>query len=166
MTAMNAQADDAKPAGLDEALIAIVRRFRADSGTIHFLQQDGLLHLAAATAGLPAAVLATIATIPVGKGMAGLAGERGRPVDACKIQNHASGDRRPGARAPRPGRARGGAGFPGRGGLRATGLGGAVVVPIFGGEAIVGALGIGTRSERAFTDAEMQELIAAGRQLP
>jgi hypothetical protein len=25
-----------------------VRRFRADSGTIHFLQQDGLLHLAAA----------------------------------------------------------------------------------------------------------------------
>ena len=34
------------------------------------------------------------------------------------------------------------------------------------GEAIVGALGIGTRSERAFTDAEMQDLIAEGRQLP
>jgi hypothetical protein len=31
MTAMNARADDAKPAGLDEALTAIVRRFRADS---------------------------------------------------------------------------------------------------------------------------------------
>ena len=53
-----------------------------------------------------------------------------------------------------------------RPGARATGLGGAVVVPIFRGEAIVGALGIGTRSERAFTDAEMQDLIAAGRQLP
>src|SRR5215218_4715882 len=124
MTAMNVRADEPKPAGLDEALTAIVRRFRADSGTVHFLQPDGLLHLAAATAGLPAAVLATIATIPVGKGMAGLAG------------------------------------------ARATGLGGAVVVPIFRDEAIVGALGIGTRSERAFTDAEMQDLIAAGRQLP
>ncbi|MFL4988826.1 MAG: GAF domain-containing protein [Microvirga sp.] len=143
---MNVLADEPKPAGLDEALSAIVRRFRADSGTVHFLQQDGLLHLAAATAGLPAGVLATIATIPVGKGMAGLAVERGRPVDACNIQTDASGDVRPGARA--------------------TGLGGAVVVPIFRGEAIVGALGIGTRSERAFTDAEMQELIAAGRQLP
>jgi hypothetical protein len=36
----------------------------------------------------------------------------------------------------------------------------------FRGEAIVGALGVGTRSERAFTDAEMQELIAEGRRLP
>ena len=37
-------------------------------------------------------VLATIATIPVGKGMAGLAVERGRPVDACNLQTDASGD--------------------------------------------------------------------------
>src|SRR4051812_13166746 len=84
MTAMKVRADE-----LDKALIAIVRRFRADSGTVHFLQEDGLLHLAAATAGLPAGVLATIAMIPVGKGMAGLAVERGRPVDACNIQTDA-----------------------------------------------------------------------------
>src|SRR3954465_15634639 len=140
---MNVLADEPKPAGLDEALSAIVRRFRADSGTIHFLQQDGLLHLAAATAGLPAGVLATIATIPVGKGMAGLAVERGRPVDPCNIQTDASGDVRPGARA--------------------TGLGGAVVVPIFRGEAIVGALASTRRSERAFTDRAIQELTAARR---
>ena len=57
---MNVLADEPTPAGLDEALTAIVRRFRADSGTVHFLQQDGLLHLAAATAGLPPAVLATM----------------------------------------------------------------------------------------------------------
>src|SRR5215218_7602517 len=142
---MNDRADEPKPAGLDEALTAIVRRFRADSGTVHFLQQDGLLHLAAATAGLPAAVLATIATIPVGKGMAGLAVERGRPVDACNIQTDASGDVRPGARS--------------------TGLSGAVVVPIFRGHEIIGALGIGTRSERAFTESEMELLIKEGRRL-
>src|SRR4051812_602368 len=102
MTAMNVLAGEPKPAGLDEALAAIVRRFRADSGTIHFLQQDGLLHLAAATAGLPAGVLATIVMIPVGKGMAGLAVERGRPVDACNIQTDArsrAGQFGPAARA-------------------------------------------------------------------
>src|SRR4051812_35025656 len=94
MTPMSVRADEAKPPGVDEALTAIVRRFGADSGTVHFLDEDGLLHLAAATAGLPAAVLATIATIPVGKGMAGLAVERG-----WNIQTDTSGDVRPGARA-------------------------------------------------------------------
>jgi putative methionine-R-sulfoxide reductase with GAF domain len=90
-------------------------------------------------------VLATIARIPVGKGMAGLAVERGCPVDACNIQTDTSGDVRPGAKA--------------------TGLAGAIVVPIFRGDATIGALGIGNRGERTFTAAEAQELIAAGRRL-
>jgi hypothetical protein len=69
---MNVRADDAKPAGLNEALSAIVRRFRADSGTIHFLQQDGLRHLAAATAGLcERAPAPTIVTRNRGTGQAG-----------------------------------------------------------------------------------------------
>jgi signal transduction protein with GAF and PtsI domain len=143
---MGVGADEAKAANLNGVLASVVESVQADSGTVHFLGEDGLLHLTAATPGMPDGVLATIAVIPVGKGMAGLAVQRGRPVDACNIQTDASGDVRPGARA--------------------TGLGGAVVVPIFRGEAIVGALGIGTRSERAFTDAEMQDLIAEGRQLP
>lgn len=131
--------------GYGRALGEIVSRFGADSGTIHLLRDDGLLHLAAATEGLPAQVLATIAAIPVGKGMAGLAVERRRPVDACNLQTDSSGDVRPGARA--------------------TGLAGAIVVPIFRGEAVVGALGIANRSERSFTEAEIEGLLAAGRAL-
>lgn len=136
---------DADRTSLDQALAAVVRRFGADSGTVHFLGADGLLHLAAATPGLPEAVLATIATIPVGKGMAGLAVERRAPVDACNIQTDQSGDVRPGARA--------------------TGLSGALVVPILRDGEAVGALGIGNRAERIFTAEETQALGEAAAEM-
>jgi L-methionine (R)-S-oxide reductase len=130
---------------VQDALASIVRRVDADTGTVHFLGSDGLLHLCAATPDLPATTLAAIRTIPVGKGMAGLAVERRRPVDACNIQTDESGDVRPGARA--------------------TGLSGAVVVPIFRDAEVVGALGVATRSERRFSEAETGTLIEAGRML-
>jgi L-methionine (R)-S-oxide reductase len=129
----------------DEALAHIVDHFAADSGTIHFVEADGLLHLAAVTLGMPDAVLATIQRIPVGKGMAGLAVERRAPVDACNIQTDTSGDVRPGARA--------------------TALSGAIVVPIFRGDDVVGALGVANRSERSFSDKEIADLMRAARVL-
>ncbi len=130
---------------LDRALALLVRHFGADTGTVHLLAADGLLHLAAATPGLPAAVLSTIEVIPVGKGMAGLAVERRRPVDACNIQTDRSGDVRPGARA--------------------TELAGAVVVPMLRDDDVVGALGVANRRERTFTEAETRALTEAGRVL-
>ena len=129
--------------GLDEALAAVVEHFGADSGTLHRLAEDGHLHLAAATPGLPEMVLETIRTIPVGKGMAGLAIERRLPVDACNIQTDSSGSVRPGARA--------------------TGLAGAIVVPMFRRDEAVGTLGIGNREERSFSAAEIDALLEAGR---
>ena len=142
---MTISARIAKAETYEDALASIVSHFGADSGTIHMLAEDGLLHLKAATHGLPEAVLAAIRTIPVGKGMAGLAVERRRPVDACNIQTDASGDVRPGARA--------------------TGLAGAIVVPIFRSDQVVGALGIANRTERTFSAAEIEELMDAGRAL-
>jgi GAF domain-containing protein len=129
----------------DDDLATIVRNLGADSGTIHFLSDDGILHLAAASPGIPATVLDVIKSIPVGKGMAGLAVERREPVSACNIQNDTSGDVRPGARA--------------------TSLAGAIVVPIFCGDNVVGALGVANRSERTFTESEIASLIEAGRSL-
>lgn len=134
-----------RSADAEAALARIIAQMQADSGTIHLLGADGLLHLEAASAGMPEAVLAVIKTIPVGKGMAGLAVERREPVNACNIQTDTSGDVRPGARA--------------------TGLAGAIVVPIFRGEDVVGALGVANRGERTFTEAEIAELIMAGRAL-
>jgi GAF domain-containing protein len=77
--------------------------------------------------------------------MAGLAVERGEPVDACNIQTDTSGDVRPGAKA--------------------TGMEGAIVVPVFDGARVIGALGIANRGERTFSDEEKVTLIAAGRAL-
>jgi len=129
----------------DNDLARIVHDLGADSGTIHFLGDDGLLHLAAASPGIPESVLSVIRTIPVGKGMAGLAVERREPVSACNIQNDTSGDVRPGARA--------------------TSMAGAIVVPIFCDDDVVGALGVANRSERTFTESEITKLLEAGRSL-
>jgi signal transduction protein with GAF and PtsI domain len=129
----------------DEALRLIIAHFKADSGTIHMLGADGVLHLEAASRGIPEVVLNTVRTVPVGKGMAGLAVQRKQPVDACNIQTDTSGDVRPGAKA--------------------TGLQGAIVVPILRGHDAVGALGIANRQERVFTAGEIEELLAAARLL-
>ena len=125
------------------ALQSIISHFRADSGTIHMLESDGVLHLKAASQGLPEAVLAAVRLVPVGKGMAGLAVERGEPVDTCNLQTDATGNVKPGARA--------------------TGMEGAIVVPIFAGDKPVGALGIANRATRTFSPEETALLMEAGR---
>lgn len=132
-------------ASLDEALTQILKYFAADSGTIHRLETDGLLHLKAASAGIPEFVLQTVRTVPVGKGMAGLAVERALPVTACNIQTDTSGDVRPGAKL--------------------TGLEGAIVVPMMREGRPEGALGIANRAERTFSEDEQQLLLAIGEYL-
>ena len=126
----------------DDALGRILVHFAADSGTIHTLGPDGLLHLIAASRGIPEFVLNTIRTVPVGKGMAGLAVERRQPVTACNIQTDTSGDVRPGAKA--------------------TGLQGSIVVPILHNNDVVGALGIANREQRDFSEAETALLLRLG----
>ena len=128
-----------------DVLDQVVARFGADSGTIHLIGADGALHLTAASAGIPPVVLDTVKTVPVGKGMAGLAVERRRPVDACNIQTDASGDVRPGARA--------------------TGLQGSIVVPMLGGDEPLGALGVANQRERTFSPDEQELLLTIGRVL-
>ena len=130
---------------IDAALSLILSEFAADSGTIHMIGDDGALHLKAASRGIPEVVLNIVRLVPIGKGMAGLCAERGEVVTACNIQNDASGDVRPGAKA--------------------TGMEGAIVVPIFVGEKVTGTLGIANRTERTFSPQEQESLIAAGRVL-
>lgn len=132
------------PTGLGEALALVIAHFGADSGTLHFLE-DGQLHLAAHSAGLPPPVLELIRVIPIGKGMAGLAVERRAPVTACNLQTDSTGDVRPGARQ--------------------TGLKGSIVVPVLRGDEVVGALGIANHAERDFSEGEVELLLAAGRAL-
>lgn len=142
---MNEQESDDATHRLEASLNAVIADLGADGGTLHLLGDDGLLHLRAHAPDMPEQVLSIIRTIPVGKGMAGLAVERARPVDVCNIETDDSGDVRPGARL--------------------TGLNSGLAVPLFRGERVIGALGVGNRAERTFTKSEVERLLAAGREM-
>jgi len=129
---------------LEAALDLVARRLGCSVGTLHFLD-GGRLRLAAHVGAIPEPVLAVTREIPVGKGMAGLAVERGAPVSTCDLQSDASGVARPGAKA--------------------TGLRGTVCVPILDGDRPVGALGVGGAAERAFTPEEVEVLLEVGRRM-
>jgi L-methionine (R)-S-oxide reductase len=135
----------ARPDACEQVLGLTIRHFSADSGTLHLLGDDGWLHLKAASQGIPPPVLEIIQRIPVGKGMAGLAVERAEPVTACNLQTDTTGDVRPGAKA--------------------TGMEGAIVVPVLAGGRAVGALGIANRHERTFSAEESALLIEIGRRI-
>jgi GAF domain-containing protein len=135
---------DERVAAIHDTLESAIRQLRADSGSVHLIGSDGLLHLEASV-GIPDAVLAIVRTIPVGKGMAGLAVERRQPVTTCNLQTDATGDVRPGAKT--------------------TGMEGAIVVPVFDGDQVIGALGVANRNEREFTPQETELLIEFGRRI-
>jgi len=128
---------------LQDVLRLTMAHFHADTGTIHLLEADGVLHLKAASAGIPEPVLKAVERVPVGKGIAGLAVERKEPVSVCNLQTDASGNTRPGAKS--------------------TGMEGALVVPILMGDKAVGAFGIANREARTFTVEETAELMDIGR---
>jgi L-methionine (R)-S-oxide reductase len=128
------------------ALAAIIGFMKADSGTIHTMSADGqLLHLRCASAGIPQPVLDIVREVPVGKGMAGLAAERRAPVSICNIQTDNSGDVRSGARA--------------------TGLEGAIALPMLQGDRVAGVLGVANRAARTFSAWETEQLLEIGRTL-
>ena len=123
----------------------LLEHLDADTGTIHELGSDGLLHLKAWAGGIPEPLLDVIRTIPIGKGIAGLAVERRKPINLCNLQSDDSGDVRPRARE--------------------TGVQGSICVPMMSGDKALGALGVATRQERDFTDSEIGLLLQVGRAL-
>jgi hypothetical protein len=78
-------------------LEAFVRAQGGVAGTVHRHQADVLRLVAAYN--IPPEVQRVTAEVPRGKGMAGLALERDKPVTTCNLQTDATGDVRPGARA-------------------------------------------------------------------
>jgi L-methionine (R)-S-oxide reductase len=80
-----------------EWLRDLLARHGAVAGTVHVVRGD---HLEIAGAvNIPPKVQEVTAAIPLGKGMAGLAWQRDRPIQTCNLQDDASGEVRPGAKA-------------------------------------------------------------------
>ena len=130
---------------IEQSLERALERLTADSGTVHVKEPGRAVLVLAAARGVPAPVLDIVRVVPWGKGMAGLAAERAAPVDACNIQTDATGNVRPGARA--------------------TGVQGAIVVPMLREGRVVGTFGVGCRVERAFTPEETAWLQAEANAL-
>ncbi len=129
---------------MQPALEQLVRDFAAETGTIHLLE-DGVLVLKAQV-GLPPPVALLVASVPIGKGMAGLAAQRNAPVSSCNIQTDTTGDVRPGALQ--------------------TGANGAIVVPIRGADGQVrGTLGIAVRRPYEYSPEETDRLLARAQKL-
>ena len=82
---------------LQEWLTGFLSHSGAVAGTVH-LHQDGGLRLAASV-NIPPKVQEVVAWVPAGKGMAGLALERGEPVQTCNLKEDRSGAVKPGAKA-------------------------------------------------------------------
>lgn len=78
-------------------LRGLIGRHGAVAGTVHL--RDGEQLLLRASVNIPPPVVEATRSIPRGKGMAGLAWSRDRPVQTCNLRDDDSGDVRPGAKA-------------------------------------------------------------------
>lgn len=83
--------------GMQSWLDAFLADTGAVAGTVHRREGDGLRLVAAVN--IPDQVQRVVAWVPNGKGMAGLALQRGEPVHTCNLKDDASGQVRPGAKA-------------------------------------------------------------------
>ena len=141
------QAYTAAPMGnkFGETLKAALQHFSAEMGTIHFLNpKDGNLHLIASSAGIPEGMMTAIKKIPPGKGIAGEAAQKKKPVTLCNLQK----DTTLNANQAKP-----------------SGAQAALCVPMLSGEQVLGTFGIGSNKDRVFTDLETAELLEAGKVL-
>lgn len=123
-------------------LEAVIADFDCVTGTLHRLDPaDGLLKLVAQQ-GIPEGPMPIIQTIPVGKGIAGVAAERREPVEMCNLQTDTSGVAKPGAKQ--------------------TQVQGSLAVPVMDGDRLCGTLGVGKMVPYDFTEVEKQRLLSIG----
>jgi len=129
-------------ADMASTLQEVIERFGCTSGTVHRFDGETLTLVTAEN--VPEEVLDRIETIPIGKGMAGLAAERHEPVATCDLQVDEDGVAESGARA--------------------TGLKGTIAVPMWSEDGeLVGVLGVGKPEEYEFSTAEREELLDVAR---
>ncbi|WP_392530880.1 GAF domain-containing protein [Nostoc sp. C117] len=123
-------------------LTEILAAFDCSTGTIHTLDRHSqLLHLKAYQ-GIPEFLLPKMTLIPIGKGMAGVAAERNRPVQICNLQTDESGVARPSAKE--------------------TKVKGSITVPLMLNGLLYGTLGIAKLIPYEFTLQEEETLMEIG----
>jgi putative methionine-R-sulfoxide reductase with GAF domain len=129
---------------LQQVLKATLDHFACQAGTLH-LFQNGVLRLAASV-GIPPHIVQIVETVPIGKGIAGLAAERRMPITICNLQTDTSGQARPAAKT--------------------TGMEGSIAVPMLAeNDELRGVLGIAKATAYDWTEAETTEIMAIARRI-
>jgi signal transduction protein with GAF and PtsI domain len=124
-------------------LAAALAHFGCQAGTVHVLR-DGQLRLSASV-NIPSQLLSVIDTVPIGKGIAGLAAERREPVALCNLQTDTSGQARPDAKQ--------------------TGMEGTIAVPMLVDGDLRGVFGIAKVTAYDWSDAEKAEILKIASEL-
>ncbi|MDO6472424.1 GAF domain-containing protein [Maribacter sp. 1_MG-2023] len=125
-----------------DALLKItLEHFDCSTGTLHFLDKNALLQLQSQV-GIPEFLIPKLSTIPIGKGMAGIAAERRKPVEMCNLQTDDSGVARPSAKD--------------------TKVEGSLAAPLLFNEKLFGTIGIAKPVPYDFKETEMDLLMEIG----
>lgn len=120
-TSLPADLETAAATGRTDAVLeAAIAHFGCQAGTVHVLR-GGVLKIDAHK-NIPPPVVQIVETVPIGKGIAGLAAERREAVSICNLQTDSSGQAKPGAKA--------------------TGMEGSIAVPMLAHGELRGVIGI------------------------
>ena len=126
-------------------LSEIISFYDCSTGTIHLLEKDTSLLKIKAYQGIPEFLLPKLSTIPIGKGMAGIAAERREAVEMCNLQTDTSGVARPAAKE--------------------TKVEGSVAIPMLIKSKLYGVFGIAKPVSYDFTKEEIDSLLKLGEEI-
>lgn len=125
-----------------EVLDRVVEAFDCTTGTLHFWDAGAQALKIEAHRGIPELLLPKMSTIPIGKGMAGIAAERRAPVQVCNLQTDESGVARPSARDTR--------------------MEGSLAAPLLHEGLLYGVIGVAKPVSYEFADDETDALMRVG----
>lgn len=128
----------------ESVLKSVLEHFDCSTGTLHFLDSESLLQLQSQI-GIPEFLIPKLSTIPIGKGMAGIAAERRKPVEMCNLQTDDSGIARPSAKD--------------------TKVEGSLAAPLLYEDKLYGTIGIAKPIPYDFTETETNLLMKIGESI-
>lgn len=119
-----------------------IEHFNCSTGTLHFLKKGTSILELKSQKGIPDFLIPKVSQIPIGKGMAGIAAERMKPVEMCNLQTDESGVARPAAKE--------------------TKVEGSLAAPLIRKDKLYGTIGIAKPVPYDFTEEEIAVLMAIG----
>lgn len=122
-----------------------IDHFHCSTGTLHFLKPNTTMLELKAQKGIPDFLIPKVSQIPIGKGMAGIAAERMKPVEMCNLQTDDSGVARPAAKE--------------------TKVEGSLAAPLIYEGKLYGTIGVAKPVTYDFTESEMNSLMLIGAEI-